>query len=101
MYEVKRQFEKINFSHPLKFYRGRGCSECKNGFKGRVGIYEVLEMSETIENLVLDRKSAEEVFAQATKEGMITMRQDGMIKAVKGLTTVDEVLRATSETKEG
>jgi len=101
MYEVKRQFEKINFSHPLKFYRGRGCSECKNGFKGRVGIYEVLEMSEAIENLVLDRKSAEEVFAQATKEGMITMRQDGMIKAVKGLTTVDEVLRATSETKEG
>lgn len=101
MYEVKRQFEKINFSHPLKFYKGKGCDECKNGFKGRVGIYEVLEMSEIIENLVLDRKSAEEVFAQATKEGMITMRQDGMIKAVKGLTTVDEVLRATSETKEG
>lgn len=101
IYEVKRQFEKINFSHPLKFFKGKGCSECKNGFKGRVGIYEVLEMSETIENLVLDRKSAEEVFAQATKEGMISMRQDGMIKAVKGLTTVDEVLRATSETKEG
>ncbi len=101
VYEVKRQFEKINFSHPLKFFKGKGCSECKNGFKGRVGIYEVLEMSETIENLVLDRKSAEEVFAQATKEGMISMRQDGMIKAVKGLTTVDEVLRATSETKEG
>lgn len=101
IYEVKRQFEKINFSHPLKFFKGKGCSECKDGFKGRVGIYEVLEMSETIENLVLERKSAEEVFAQATKEGMISMRQDGMIKAVKGLTTVDEVLRATSETKEG
>lgn len=101
MYEVKRQFEKINFSHPLKFFKGKGCSECKNGFKGRVGIYEVLEVSEMIESLVLDRKSAEEVFAQATKEGMISMRQDGMIKAVKGLTTVDEVLRATSETKEG
>jgi len=101
IYEVKKQFERINFSHPMKFFKGKGCSECKNGFRGRIGLYEVLEMSGTIENLVLEKKSAEDIFAQAVKEGMITMRQDGLIKAVKGLTTVDEVLRATSETKEG
>ncbi len=101
MIEVKKQFEKINFSHQMQFFKGRGCENCKNGFKGRVGIFEVLEMSSEIENMLLNHKSSEEIFAQATKEGMISMRQDGLIKAVKGLTTVDEVLRATSETKEG
>jgi type II secretory ATPase GspE/PulE/Tfp pilus assembly ATPase PilB-like protein len=99
-FAVRKEFEKINFTHPLQFFKGRGCPDCKNGFRGRIGIFEVLEMSSAIENLVLANKTSEDIFTQATKEGMITMRQDGMIKAVKGLTTIDEVLRVTSETKE-
>ena len=97
IYEVKKEFEKINLSHPIKFYRGKGCDACKNGFKGRIGIFEVLAMSDAIEEIVIAHKPEAEIFTQAVKEGMITMRQDGFIKAVKGLTSVDEVVRATSE----
>lgn len=98
IFETKKEFEKINLNHPIKFYKGKGCSECKNGFKGRIGIFEVLSMSEAIEDIVIAKKPENEIFTQAVKEGMITMKQDGLIKAVKGLTSVDEVIRATSET---
>lgn len=100
-FEVKKEMEKINFSQPLKFYKGKGCDQCKNGFKGRVAIFEVLEMSNAIEDLVIQKKPSSEILAEAIKEGMITMKQDGFIKAIKGLTTVDEVMRVTSEAKEG
>lgn len=96
-YEVKKELEKINFNQEIKFYRGRGCSYCRSGFKGRVGIFELLTMSETIEDLVLTKKPSSDIFQVAVREGMITMKQDGLIKAVKGITTVDEVFRVTSE----
>ena len=101
LFEVKKEFEKLNLNLPLKFFRGRGCPECKGGFHGRVGIFEVLTITEAIENLVLDKSDSDTIFNQAVKDGMITMRQDGFIKAVKGITTVDEVLRVTEQTKEG
>lgn len=97
MYEVKKDLEKINFKQELKFYRGRGCSYCKGGFKGRIGIFEVLTMTEAIEDLVLSKKPSSDIFQVAVREGMITMKHDGLIKAVKGLTTVDEVFRVTKE----
>lgn len=100
-FEVKKEMEKINFSQSLKFYKGKGCDQCKNGFKGRVAIFEVLDMSNAIEDLVIQKKPSSEILAEAIKEGMITMKQDGFIKAIKGLTTVDEVMRVTSEAKEG
>lgn len=99
--EVKKELSKLNINIPLKFYRGRGCSSCKNGFLGRVGIFEVLSMTPEIEDLVLNKKTAGDIFKAAVDAGMITMRQDGFIKAIKGITTVDEVLRVTSENKEG
>lgn len=101
MFEVKKELGKLNLTTPLKFYRGKGCENCKNGFSGRVGIFEVLTMSPEIETLVLNKKSADEIFKSAVGSGMITMRQDGFIKVIKGVTTVDEVLRVTSESKEG
>ncbi len=101
MFEVKKEFEKLNFNQPIKFYKGKGCDSCKDGFIGRIGIFEVLTMSEAIETLVLAKKTSGEIFTQAVKEGMITMKQDGLIKAVKGVTTVDEVLRVTAQIKEG
>ncbi|MDH4358532.1 MAG: type II/IV secretion system protein [Candidatus Berkelbacteria bacterium] len=101
VFETKKEFEKINLGHQIKFYKGRGCDNCKNGFKGRIGIFEVLPMSDEIANLVISKRSENEIFTQAVKEGMITMRQDGLIKAVKGLTSVDEVFRVTTDVREG
>ena len=80
----------------LKFYYGKGCSECTQGYKGRIGLFEAMEMTPEVENLAIGRKSANEIKAQAIKDGMITMKQDGMLKVLAGLTTLDEVFTATS-----
>lgn len=83
---------------PLKFYRGKGCDSCGDkGYKGRLGVFEVLNVTEPIRELVLKRSSGEEVAAQARKEGMVTMVQDGIVKALRGLTTMEEVWRVTRE----
>lgn len=80
----------------LKFYGPKGCDKCKNGYKGRIGIYEVLTMSDTVEELAIANKPASEINDQAIKEGMLSMQQDGIIKATQGLTSLDEVFKATS-----
>jgi type IV pilus assembly protein PilB len=77
-------------------YRGRGCMSCHNtGYRGRVGIMEVLPISPTIRDMVLKRCTAAEIEAEAVKEGMANLRKDGMIKVRKGVTSLDEVLRET------
>jgi len=81
------------------FYQGMGCEECGGqGYSGRIGLYEVLTMSPAIEQLALDRASGSAIAEVAQKEGMITMYQDGLIKVLNGLTTLDEVLRETTST---
>lgn len=80
------------------FYRGKGCSQCDNtGYRGRVGIYEVLENDETISQLILAKADRNELTAAATKEGMMTMFQDAFLKAKNGLTTIEEILRVAKE----
>ncbi len=75
-----------------------GCKECSNsGFKGRVGIYEVLGMSIAIQKLITDNATANDIQDEAIKEGMVTMQNDGLVKAVRGNTSVEEVLRVTRE----
>ncbi len=87
----------INLKNP-KTYVGRGCPVCGNtGFRGRIGIFEVLPLTKTIQNLINDRASAGKILDQAIAEGMILMRQDGLLKALRGLTTTEEVIRATKE----
>ncbi|MFC1678336.1 GspE/PulE family protein [Patescibacteria group bacterium] len=82
----------------LLFYRGKGCKRCgNNGYKGRVGIYEILENSEDISRLILKNASAKEIYTQAKSEGMLTMIEDGFIKAKNGITTIEEVLRVTKD----
>lgn len=81
----------------LKLYYGRGCPECENGYKGRIGIFEALVMTPEIEDLAVTRKSANEIKEASIKAGMITMKQDGIIKAFQGLTTIDEVFQAVAE----
>jgi len=79
----------------LKFYRGQGCDECNHiGLKGRIGIYEIFSMSPDIEKEILSGKTSEYRMAElAFNQGMITMAQDGILKALDGITQVDEVFR--------
>lgn len=80
------------------FYRGKGCPHCKGtGYDRRVGIFELLVMDEAIRKLILSRASAGQIKAQAQKNGMLSMRMDGIQKAEKGVTTLEEVLKVTSE----
>jgi type IV pilus assembly protein PilB len=77
-------------------YKGRGCSNCNNtGYKGRVGLYEVLELSDEIRQLVLEGASAIELKRKAIDEGMISLRRSGLTKVRDGLTTLEEVVRET------
>jgi type II secretory ATPase GspE/PulE/Tfp pilus assembly ATPase PilB-like protein len=79
----------------IKFFRGKGCDECNGiGYKGRIGIYEILAMSQDIEKVILSGNVSEYQMRDIAKAaGMITMAQDGILKALDGLTTVDEVYR--------
>ncbi|MCX6812144.1 MAG: type II/IV secretion system protein [Candidatus Berkelbacteria bacterium] len=86
---------------PVQFYKGRGCAECSDGFRGRIGIYELLRMNEEIENLAVSKRPAAEIKESAIKSGMLSMRQDGILKALDGLTTIDEVMLATGEFEVG
>lgn len=82
----------------MTFSKGKGCSRCNNsGYKGRLGIYEALVVTEAIKQLALKRVSSSELAEQAIKEGMITMKQDGIMKAIDGITTLEEVWRVTKD----
>ncbi|MBI4130231.1 type II/IV secretion system protein [Candidatus Roizmanbacteria bacterium] len=78
----------------VSLYKGKGCPECnKTGYLGRVGIYEVLPVTDSIARQVLEHRSAADIVRQAIVEGMIVMKQDGYLKVVEGITTIEEVLR--------
>jgi type IV pilus assembly protein PilB len=83
----------------LKFYKGKGCNQCgSNGYKGRIGIYEVLEITESIAQLVMRKASSDEIMQEATeKNNMMPLLQDGFVKAKNGITTLEEVFRVTQE----
>jgi type IV pilus assembly protein PilB len=82
----------------LLFYRGKGCKQCNDtGYKGRIGIYEVVEMTDEIAQRILDNASTSELTKTAIAQGMLTMLQDGFIKAKSGITSIEEVLRVTQE----
>ncbi len=80
----------------VQLYKGRGCANCNNtGYRGRVGLYEVMEISEEIRELILSGASAMELRRKAIEEGMISLRHSGLRKIQDGLTTVEEVVRET------
>lgn len=98
--EVLREENLIKSQASLKdiqFYRPKGSKECPDGYKGRIGIFEVLPVTETIKDLIVKGATSDEIQAQAQKEGMRTMIEDGFIKAVQGITSIEEVLRVTME----
>jgi type IV pilus assembly protein PilB len=81
----------------IPLYRPKESKECEDGYSGRVGIHEVLHVNSAIRELVMREATSEEIEEQAKKDGMMTMIEDGIFKAVQGLTTIEEVLRVISE----
>ncbi len=82
----------------LLFYRGKGCKQCSSsGYKGRIGIYEVLEVTDEMSELILKKASPTELKKQAEAQNMLTVIEDGFIKAKNGITTIEEIMRVTKE----
>jgi type IV pilus assembly protein PilB len=81
----------------IPFYRPKPTKECPDGYKGRIGIFEVLPVTQTIKELIVKEATADEIEEQAKKEGMRTMVEDGFVKAAQGITTIEEVLRVIIE----
>jgi len=87
----------IDVAH-AKFYKGKGCPECHgSGFAGRIGIYEVLSVTEGIREMVVKKVASDDILKVARQEGMITMMQDGLNKVASGLATIEQVLSAISD----
>lgn len=85
-------------SGEVMIYKGEGCETCGGqGYKGRTAVFEVLTNSETISRLVLEHQPTQAIEAQAIKEGMVTLKQDGYQKVLEGITTVEEIIRVTRE----
>lgn len=81
----------------VPFYHPKEKGETEDGYQGRIGIHEVLEMSPTLKDMVMAGKTGDQLQAQAVKEGMLTMLEDGIFKAAQGRTTIEEVLRVINE----
>ncbi|MFZ5801051.1 MAG: GspE/PulE family protein [Candidatus Omnitrophota bacterium] len=97
--EVARRIglDRVSKTKDAVFYRGKGCKYCFNcGYSGRVGIAEVLVLSPKVKELILARAEEGKIKAVAREEGMQTLREDGLLKAIKGLTTLEEVVRVTA-----
>jgi len=83
-------------SQTVKIYAGKGCQKCNNsGYKGRVGLYEVMTVSPSIRDLIFSNASVAEIRKKAIEEGMMTLRQSGLTKIINGVTTMEEVFRET------
>lgn len=82
----------------IVIYKGKGCKECSNtGYLGRIGIYETIIVSPSIAKLIIERATAEAIEDKAVEEGMITLKQDGYLKVLDGITTIEEVIRVAQE----
>ncbi|MFA5770918.1 MAG: hypothetical protein WC894_05495, partial [Patescibacteria group bacterium] len=82
----------------LSFYQGAGCMRCgQTGYKGRMGIYEVMEIDDGLAKKINERAPADEIKKYAREHGMSTMLEDGIVKAKLGITSINEILRVTKE----
>jgi len=82
----------------MTLYRGEGCDQCgKTGYKGRQGLYEVMSLTPELRRMVLKSASTAELTEQAVKDGMLTLRMDGLVKLKRGVTTLEEIVKETAE----
>ena len=94
---LKAGFKPEDLDGNWKPYRANGCSACSNGYKGRVGIYQVMPITEAIQRIILTEGSALDIAKQAEIEGVRDLRQSGLIKVRAGVTTLEEVITVTNE----
>lgn len=89
---------KIKISSPLMVYQAQGCKKCNfRGFSGRIGVFEVLEMTEPLAKIISKGPDEFKIEEEAKRQGMLTMKQDGILKVLDGITTIEEVLRVAEE----
>ena len=94
----EKDLKSLQGKSKLKLYKGKGCDKCgDSGYKGRVAIFEVMPITDKIGRLILERSPAGKIEEQAVEDGMIKLLQDGFLKAVEGITTVEEILRVARE----
>jgi type IV pilus assembly protein PilB len=96
LHKAKVMEEKDTLS-TITFFKPKASKDTEDGYKGRIGIYEVLPVSESIKALIIQKSSADRIQQQAEAEGMVTMVEDGFLKAAQGITSIEEVLRVISE----
>jgi type IV pilus assembly protein PilB len=94
---LKAGFKPEDLDGNWKPFRAVGCSMCNNGYKGRVGIYQVMPITEEIQRIILGSGMAQDIAAQAQREGVRDLRQSGLIKVRNGMTTLEEVISVTNE----
>lgn len=88
----------LQVKEPFTIYRPVGCSACKNkGVVGRIGLFEVLKMTKELEGIINSGSNEANILEEAKRQGMVTLRQDGILKALEGIVGIDEILRETSE----
>ena len=81
----------------LPYFRGTGCEACQGtGLKGRQGLYETMNMTQSLRRLIMKNVGAAEIAAQAISEGMLTLRMDGWLKVIKGIASLDQIVRETA-----
>ncbi len=94
---LKAGYVEEDFDGSWKPYRAVGCSNCTNGYRGRVGLYQVMPITEEIQRIILAEGTAMDIAVQAQKDGVRDLRQSGLVKVKAGVTTLEEVLSATNE----
>jgi len=93
--KVKKE---IKIPEPLTIFEPVGCRDCHNtGFSGRIALFEILEMTPQLAEIILKEPSEAKILEEATRQGMLTMKQDGILKVLDGITTIEEVLRVAEE----
>ncbi len=94
---LRAGFKEEDLDGRWKPYKAIGCSSCNNGYKGRVGIYQVMPISEEIQRIILTQGTAMDIAAQAKREGVRDLRESGLVKVKAGLTSLEEVIAVTNE----
>ncbi|MCK4240625.1 MAG: Flp pilus assembly complex ATPase component TadA, partial [Candidatus Atribacteria bacterium] len=97
--EIMKIFEEYNLSREeIKLYKGEGCRFCNGtGYKGRLGIFELIKITDTLRNLITGSAPLEKIREVALREGMHTLKEDGLRKVGRGITTLEEVIRVTAD----
>ncbi len=95
--EILEELNLANIKQKIKFYKGKGCKNCRHtGYKGRVGLYEILLITEGVRRLIVAKAGYDNLLDKALEEGLIQLKYDGIRKVIQGITTLDEVLRVSS-----